>query len=324
MRKIKNLKLKIILSIGLISCFLSLDSNFAHAQNLSVGVYPPILQIQADPPAKVNSQITIQNLSDQNMSYSISYAPFKAGDLMNGLPAYEEGLSPIYRDLFTKIQIKENDKAVNSVDLMPKQKKALELNIDISPETDLGDYYFSIIFTSSTTNEKNETSFTGAKAGIASNVLLSVGPETRPEGQIIDFSSPKFLTSGPIGFKLNLANTGKKYFTIKGNVKVTNMFGQVVGNINVLPVNVLSNSQRLIPSEKNPDPQNPKIFYDEEFLMGIYTAEAKIALSDDGPIVIKKLTFFAFPTEAIIAVSLIFIFLVGVIRKIKRKSEETS
>lgn len=320
--KIKSLKL---FSLTFTFCLLTFAFAFeTKAQNLSIGVYPPILQIQADPPAQVNSQITIQNLSDQNTSYQISFAPFKAGDSKNGQPVFEENLNPIYRDLFTQIQISEKDKIITEVSLGPKEKKDLKIDINIPENQDLGDYYFSVIFSSNNSTEKNDSSFTGVRGGVASNILLSIGPETTPQGQILEFSAPKFVTSGPVIFKLNTANTGKNYINVKGNVKITNMFGQVMGNINTIPANILAESQRYLSSSENKDASNPGVMYKEEFLMGIYTAEAKIALSENGPILTKSLTFFAFPWEAIIAVTLLIIFSVVIIKRVKRKSEEQS
>lgn len=294
------------------------------AENFSAGIYPPILQIHAEPPASVNNKITIINQTDQNASYNITLVPFTAGDSLNGQPEFDEGLIPIYQDLFSKTQIMDGNSIIKQVNLAPKQKKILNLHIGLTDNSALGDFYFSVVFASNSNEQNKNGSFTGARGGVATNVLLSAGPETKAQGKIENFSAPKFITKGPVNFNLNIANTGTSYFAVKGNIIVKNMFNQTIGNIDLVPVNVLSKSNRLIPSKNNLYPDKPKAVWNEKFLLGFYKADATVALSKDGPLLQKQISFFAFPMEGLIAIIICIILFMAIIKRVKQKSDNVS
>lgn len=294
----------------------------ANAQSLSVGIYPPILQIQANPPASVNSTITIQNQSDQTTTYTINYVPFEANAEQNGLPQFDKELLPLYKDIFSKMQLYDEDNQVHQITLAPKQKKVLKYHIGLPKGEKPGDFYYSIVFTSVGSNENNQNSFLGSRAGIATNVLLNVGPKSPASGFINTFKAPLFTSSGPVNFRLNVANNGQSYFAINGQVLVKNMFGQTIGKVDLLPVNVLANSSRFIPSKDAPDPNNPTVFWKEKFLLGIYTATARVSLSENGPVYNRTTTFFAFPIEGIFGIIVILILVIGIVRRIKAKSKD--
>lgn len=293
-------------------CILHLEK--ANAESLSVGIDPPILQINAKAPALINSKITIQNESDQNVTYNIFLMPFKQNSEINGTVEFDKSLLPVYKNIFSKIQVSEENRTVTEVKLAPKQKKDLNLRIVIPKDEKPRDYYFSVLFISSALGGSETNSFTGSRAGIATNVLLSLGPKTSTTGNITEFSSPKFVTKGPVEFKVKLENTSSHYITITGNITVKNIFGQYVGNINLDSVNVLSNSSRTLGS--------PFISWDEKFLLGIYEAEVTIALSEEGPILNKSLTFFAFPIELVLGIIVILILITGIIRRVRKKETE--
>ena len=123
----------------------------AHAEGLSLGISPPILQITAVPPASVTTPITIENLGEETVTLGIVLRSFKQADTENGQIRYlnqeEEahGTNPL---LFQKIQIRDNDHPVTSVTLAPHQAKALDMHLGILKDEPLSDYYFSILFVS--------------------------------------------------------------------------------------------------------------------------------------------------------------------------------
>lgn len=309
----KFLKGAFILAFLILSSLI-LNLKSANAQGLSVGIDPPILHINAEAPALINSQISIQNESDQNITYSIFLMPFKQSAETSGVPEFDKSLLPDYKNIFKRIQVLDESRVITEVKLAPKQKKDLNLRIIIAKDEKPSDYYFSVLFISSADSKSETNSFSGSRAGIATNVLLSVGPKTQTTGSIKEFSSPKFVTKGPVEFKVRLANTSSHYIPIKGNVVVKNMFGQIVGNIDFPPVNVLSNSERLLGS--------PLLYWDEKFLMGIYNADLTIALSEDGPILSKSLTFLALPLELILGIIVTLVLIIGIIRRVRKKETE--
>lgn len=317
--KIENLKFKITLVLILLACYPLIANNQSHAQSINVGIYPPILQIDADPPASVNSDIFIENQSDQEVSYGIYLIPFKSSDADNGQPEYDPELNKLYENIFDKMQITSSGKVINQIKLAPGQKKNLQLHIGVPKDEKAFDYYFSVVFISTPEDQKLNSSFSGAKGGIGTNVLLSIGPKGTPQGNLKKFEGPTFATQGPINFKVLLENTGTSYFTPEGNVIVKNMFGQTIGAIETVPVNVLSDSERYIPSKGNVNKELPTVTWNEKFLLGYYTAELNMKLSDNGPVFKKQIHFFAFPIEGILGIAVSIGIVVWIIKRVKAK-----
>ncbi|MCL6096359.1 MAG: hypothetical protein M1444_01580 [Patescibacteria group bacterium] len=334
--KIENLKLKIIPVFILASCFMILASaKQAHAAGISLGVFPPILQIQATPPTDVRSKILIENSGNDPVDLRIGIKPFTASDSENGQVTYLSDFSYVDPFIFDKMQILDGDTSIDSITLAPGQQKELTLEIALPQGEPLGDYYFSIVFISS--NQPAETSnVAGQAAGIATNVLLSVGPKGPTQGEIEEFSAPLFIPSGPVPFTVRVRNTSDHFITTKGNIVVKNMFGQTVGNVDLLPVNILSQSVRSIPdSLQSPTATTPaslksyilslksvKAVWPEKFLFGPYTATLTIVLSDQGPLFRRTINFYAFPTQALFGILIIMLTVTVIAIRVKKTANK--
>jgi hypothetical protein len=109
--KSKIFSLVLIFEILFIIFNLSLATS-VNAQEISVGIDPSIIQIEATPPSLVKSPISIENQSDQNVTYSIFLVPFKASNLANGEPEFDRGLLEQYKDIFGKIKISDENETL--------------------------------------------------------------------------------------------------------------------------------------------------------------------------------------------------------------------
>jgi hypothetical protein len=336
--KTKNLKSKAILFLvlSLMSYLLCLISPLAaHAQSVDLGIYPPVFQIQTSPPSSMKIPFTIQNFADTNVDLSISLRPFTAATAENGSVSFLDDLSS-YPDpsLLQKIQVLDNDTSIQTLSLAPQQKKNLQLQVEIPANEAKGEYYVSLLFISTNQNTAANSS-TYANAGIASNILLSVGPIGPTKGDIEDFSAPSFTFKGPVPFTVRVKNTSDHYITSKGDIVITNMFGQNVGKINLLHVNILSDTTRRIPDDAqlNPNSKNyqaikdiadknafPVAIWPEKVLVGPYTATLTLALSETGPLFKKSFIFFAFPMEYLLAIIVIIMIIVYIIFRVREKN----
>jgi hypothetical protein len=306
----------------------------AHAQSVDLGIYPPVFQIQTTSPSNINVPFSIQNFADSSVDLTISLKPFTAATSENGNISFLNDLSS-YPDpsLLQRIQVLDNDISIQSLTLAPKQKKDLRLTIEIPNNEVKGEYYISLLFISNNQNTINSNS-SEATAGIASNILLSVGPFGDAKGYIEDFSASPFITQGPIPFTVRVKNTSDRYITPKGDIVVKNMFGQIIGKVDLLSVNILSNTVRRIPDSVQSDINSP--FYEqikavvdkntypvavwpEKFLLGPYTATLTIALSSNGPLYKKSLIFFAFPAEYLLGIIIIIMIILFIALRVRRK-----
>lgn len=329
-----NLKLKIIL-ILITSCFYFLASDIpAHAQNVSLGIYPPIMQADVTAPADPKADIYLENQSDQSVDINIAYKAFQAANSLDGQIEILDNTSAFPDPLFFyRIKILDGNQSIKSLTLSPKQNKKLTIEMPIPANQAKGDYYFTVLFTSSPSNSIISNS-SEQSLGVAMNVLLSVGPKGKTQGYIQQFSAPLFVNNGPIPFSLALQNTSDHFITPKGEIIIKNLFGQNVGKVTLMPVNILANSTRQIPDLLQADVNSkdyaviqsiveknalPVAVWPEKFLIGPYTANLTLSLSDSGPTFTKSLLFFAFPLTYLIAIILIFIITIFIILRVKRK-----
>ncbi|RJQ36521.1 hypothetical protein C4559_05145 [Candidatus Microgenomates bacterium] len=334
--KINKLLTFALLTLTFDFALLTFNFDKAEASALSLAVYPPILQIEANAPAVINSPIIIKNLGSEPIELKIILKPFtskKENGEVNFLQKEEiQGKDPL---ILQKIKVMENNNNIENLILAPEQQKDLSLYVDIPKDEPPSDYYFSIVFLSSSFDEETKLNISNLTGGIAINTLLSIGPKGKTIGEVAEFSSPFFMENGPVPFKVRVNNTNSYFIYPTGSILIKNMFGQTVGKVDLLPVNILAGTIRAIPdnlqSSENTSsatlPPAPRAkfaeelradnsvnaFWPESFLLGFYTATLTLALSNQGPVFTRNIHFVAFPFKIIIGL-LIAVFLVLLIR----------
>jgi hypothetical protein len=327
--------MKKILFITFLTLLLITYTGKSSAQTADLGIYPPVFEIEANPPASLKLPFFIQNYSEEAVELNISLIPFKASSSERGEIEYVDTANAFPDPfLLQRIRILEEDSEIKKTIVSGKQRKDLVLEIKIPSNEEKGEYYFSVIASSKPVTGPDSNS-SKASLGIATNVLLSVGPLGKTEGLIQEFSSPKFIFSGPVPFNLRVKNTSDHYISPKGDIQIKNMFGQTVGRIDLLPVNILSGSTRRIPDSlqtgtasekdyariKKTVEQNkfPVSVWPEKFLLGLYKATLTIALSDKGPLFKRSIYFFAFPAEYLLGLLIITGFVIYISVRVRKR-----
>lgn len=282
-----------------------------NATFLSLSIDPSIIIINAIAPTTVTSKLSIQNKGDTQVTLQIQLKPFKPkGE--NGELEYSKEASEIFKN----IQIMDAGIPVESITLGPRQEKNLDLNISIPQDINISDYYFSIVFVS-TNSSPIESNSSLNQIAIATNVLLSVGPLETPKAILEEFSSNIFFEKGPVPFTIRLKNTGAHFIKPKGKIIIKNIFGQSIGKLDLVSVNVLSDSIRAISNKNSSDFKHPIALWKESFLLGLYTATLNISLSDEGPAFTRVVHFFAFPFQILIIIVIITIAAIVVKNRLK-------
>lgn len=330
----KVLSIILLLLIPLLSSIYYLVS-IVHAQNdeFSLGVYPPILEISAQPPANIEADINIKNLSDSPQNLKIIFKSFRPSEKGDGTLRYInkdiiEGPDPL---ILQKIKIYDGENPMHEILLDPFESRNLTLKIDLETNAPLGDYYFSVIFLSTVTQDA-DVSQSQVPGGIGTNVILSVGNKGAASGEIKEFSIPRFLSSGPVPITILLQNNSKHYIVPTGRVIIQDMLGRQVGLINILPQYILSNSARFMIDSDQTSPSaeleeqtarlardHGVLIWPRKFLFGIYTAYAHVKLSENGPVFETKTSFIALPIYMLFAISFIAFVLIGIYLRVKRK-----
>lgn len=294
--------------------FIGLFPAKAFASDFSLGVYPPILQIQATVPTIISKDITVVNASNNVQEVTIVLRPFTTSSTNNGQVLYlPEGtkMAPD-QDIFQKVQILDNGTPVTSLSLAPQQKRTVTLRIGLPKDEPGADYYFSILFVSRPEADQplaeNSSHITAA---IGANVLLSIGPKDQTTGFLQEFSTPWFATQGPIPFTVEVANTSRHFIAPNGQILIRNMFGQLIGKVALQQVNILGNSSRFIPA-----------LWNEKLLFGPYRANIVVSLSREGPILTQTIYFFVMPIQYIIAFFIAIVILSIVISRVKKRVKQ--
>jgi hypothetical protein len=321
-----------LFAVFIFAC-LFLTSKTALAQSVDVGIYPPIIQIEAKPPATPKANLFIQNNSDSPLDLNIVLKPFTTSDLENGQVSFSTDQNFADPNILQKVQILDAGNPVTSVYLGPKEKKDLSMQIEIPGNEPLSDYYFSLLFVSKTGDFSN-VNLSQVSAAIATNVLLSIGPKGSIQGYIQQFSTPFFVNNGPIPFAVRIKNTSSHFITPKGEILIKNLFGQTIGKITLLQSNILANTSRRITDDLQiPGRETdfakikdvvlankyPVAVWPEKYLFGLYTATLTVSLSDQGPTFSREIHFFAFPLEAFISLTIIVLIISFIILRIKKK-----
>jgi len=309
----KPLSLIFILAIVITSLIRAYDAKAQSASDFAISISPTILEIHTDTPATINAPIKLKNTSDSTQKLSVAFRTIKGNYNASGVVELKNEKALVEPDVYirSKITVLEGESAVSEVDLAPDQEKIMVLRINLEEEAPHGDYYFSLLFVSNNNIGPSDRSGAKAIAGIGTNVLLSIGQQGPTSGHITAFSSPTFLTKGPVPFTLQLENTSDHFIKPTGNIKVVDMFGNNLATIDIVPEYILSHSSRYLNREK--------LTWNQTVLFGMYTAEVNIRLSDKGPEFKDKITFFAISLNFIVGLTLFTFILAGIYLRVKRK-----
>ena len=323
-----------LLAISLLSSIYYLVSIVgAQGDEFSLGIYPPILEINTEPPANIEASINIQNLSDLPQNLKIILKPFRPSERGDGTLRHLNEGTIEQPDLLIlqKIKIYDQENALDILSLDPFESRELTLKINLDSDDPLGDYYFSVIFVSQETQD-TDVSQSQAPGGIGTNVILSVGQKGVVQGEIKEFSIPRILGSGPVPITLWLQNNSSHYVLPTGRIIIQDMLGREAGQVSILPQHVLANSARFMIDTDQASPsasledqisrlskKHAVLIWPKKFLFGLYTAYAHVKLSENGPVFETKTSFIALPTYMLFVISFMAFVLIGIYLRVKRK-----
>lgn len=311
--------MKRILSSAFIStAAVLLTTNKVHAESTSIGIYPPLVRINALPKAQVRTPYTIVNRSNTEILATIRLIGFKASNEYNGtINYYSSETTPVeLKQLMSDVKIFDGENQIKSIKIYPKESKNVIMEF-IAPDTQK-DYYFSIaLFEEVTKTLKEEETTVRITNVLASNVILSVGASQEDTAHISELTTNAFKLSGPVILKLQVNNTSKNFISATGNVNVYNIFGEKVGSVKLKPTLILSGSQRVMTNNDSTSTIKT-VNWDEKFTFGFYTAKAVIHINETA-IIEKSTSFFSIPLSILILVVVILFVLISIVSRVIKK-----
>lgn len=253
------------------------------------------------PGANVSGAIALTNASDGDVEVEVKIEDFipTAGEATFQFVGRTEGVTSV-RDWVeidgpTKFAFKKGE------------TKNVAYTIRAPKDAQPGSHFGVLFFKATNAADVDAQIKVGTQVGVL--VFVTIPGDYRQEGSIRDLAVPGFVTGGPIEMELSFENTGTVYFEPKGEIKVTNMFGNQVGSVPIEGYAVLPTGLRTM--NFNWAVSGPMI--------GRYVATATV-LDPEGKVVSEKSSvFWALPVWYVVGFLALAAFLFFGLRFVKRK-----
>lgn len=316
-----------------------LQTKISRAEEMILSAYPPLIEIKRNESDEITSEVFLKNSGRSTLDIKVLLRPFRALNEDGSIEIIPENQVPIsYKKLFSDLKIIDNGLEIREFQIAPEQTKNLKINLGSGINSDSGDFYFTVIFMANGQSpaiddisqedeaEQDEiiSGHSVIEAGIGVNVILSSNKKLVPEAEITEFSAPRTAESGPVSFRVRIKNKSSTIIKPTGVILIKNMFGQTVGRLELEQANILSGSIRSLHDIKNAGKRDDiaidngieAAVWPEEFILGLYSADLSLALSDDGPVLNKTTYFVGLPVITVIIFSFVIGFIIFVIFRI--------
>jgi len=285
--KIVNCKLKIA-SVFLALILLIANTTAVRAQGISLSIWPPLVEVQMVPGKTVLQNYQLINNSGSILEITPQISLFEPQGENGQIKLLPPETVPNDHSLYF-FSFVSGEKMNQPFLLEPQKTKQISLKITLPKNSPEKDYYFTLLFSTSSPDQEMQNSQTSSVAKIGTNILLTSSRAEKPAilGRIFQFSSPKIIDSfSPTEFTVILENFGKTFFKPFGQITIKSIFKEKT-QFKLLEQNVLANSKRKLLIS----PLKPKL------PIGPFKAKLDISLNEEGalPILSTEINFWYLP-----------------------------
>lgn len=195
----------------------------------------------------------------------------------------------------------------------PGERVTVPITVSLPADAEPGGRYGTLLV--QTTTQGQGVDVNRPSAAVVSRIavlfFVSTPGELDQAGSLIDFTTvpdKAYFTQGPIEFGLLYENTGTVHTTPAAEIVVTNMFGQEVGYLEVLPWFALPQSLRL-----------REVVWERDSLLGYYTAEARVYRGYGDQIDTAQLSFWVIDWRLLVGVIVALLLLTLLIRFVSNR-----
>jgi hypothetical protein len=312
-----------------------------YAQNVSLSLSPPLVQVVIKPGKSVLIAYTLKNSGDPAI-ISSQVLPFTASGQNGQIKVQTQMEGPV------RFSLDNSNITLNqSFFLNSRQSQQLLLKIRIPEGITSGDYYYTFL-ASSEPPQGAGTNNSGAKVTIGSNILISVSPDgyTEARGSITELStiSPYtlhlfgktikiFESTDVIPIRLVIRNEGQNLVSPEGSLILKGNLGEKA-TYDLLNQNILSNSERLIHASNGAQincEDHMKSYYCRQdaslflkgFFLGGYHVSTSLTFGEGTQTLFSSTNFYAFPIKYTIGILIGVIIILVMIMFIKRLSDQS-
>jgi hypothetical protein len=325
----------IIFSLFLSSIIYHLGSRISFAQQVSLSISPPLLELFIKPGKAIMVAYRLENYGDPTF-LNLKILPFEAKDNLGNIRIKSEFEGPVRFSLDNSNLTLEQPFFLKTND-----SQQILLRIRIPENITDGDYYYSLLAETIPSTSSEGIGSARAKATIGSNILVTISNSGNVDikPKISLFSTRGGLTFGQnirvydsldkIPVVLNIVNKGKNLMKPEGQISLKGNFGET-SKYDIISKNILAESERLIeatPSasldcENNRTKQAclfPASLILSGFFIGKYNLSTQIKFGENSPTIFASTSFFTFPFKIVGGVLLATIIVVFIIKR--RKDE---
>jgi len=307
-----------------------------NAQQVSLSISPPLLELFIKPGKSIMVAYKLGNLGDPTF-LNLKVLPFEAKDNLGNIRIKPEFEGPV------RFSLDNSDLRLDQpFFLKTNDSQQILLRIRIPENIIDGDYYYSLLAETIPPAASEGVGSARAKATIGSNILITISNsgnvDIRPK--IALFSTRGGLTFGQdirifdssdkIPVVLTVANKGKSMMKPEGQITLKGNFGEMA-KYDIISKNILAESERLL--EATPSVQIncddnrqacliPTSLILSGFFIGKYNLSAQIKFGENSPMIFGSTTFYALPFRMTGGILITIFIVVITVRKNKKNEEE--
>ncbi len=300
-----------------------------NAQQISLSISPPLVEIVAKPGKSLLIAYTLDNGGDPVVVTSTA-VPFQPSGTLGNISLKDEYEGPV------QFSLENSDIQLNQpFFLRGNAKQQLLLRIRIPEGAPEADYYYTFLNTTEAPPAADGSSETRAKTSIGANIIITVTDtgqlETKGKITTFDVRTPHtfsffnrkvnlFDSGTSIPVMLQVQNWGKNAVKSNGTISLRGNFGELA-TYSIVPQNILSESQRLLLATPSAELiRNPATLVIPGFFIGTYKLSAVVNFGEGSPNLYASSSFVALPLKFIIGILIASIVTV-IIVKIKNRRD---
>jgi hypothetical protein len=311
--------------------FLFIYSGNANAQQVSLSISPPLLELFIKPGKSIMFAYKLDNLGDPTF-INLKILPFEAKDNLGNIRIKPEFEGPV------RFSLDNSDLRLEQpFFLKTNGSQQILLRIRIPENITDGDYYYSLLAETTPPTASEGIYSARVKATIGSNILITISNsgniDIKP--RMVLFSTRGgsiFDSSDKIPLVFIVENKGKNMIKPEGQIILKGNFGETA-KYDIISKNILAESQRLL--EATPSAQincdgnrtgqaclAPKSLLLSGFFIGKYNLSTQINFGENSLTIFGSTTFYAFPFKMMGGILIAVFIMVIIVRKNKKDEEE--
>lgn len=294
-----NYPIVVLAVFGLLFAGFVLSVSYAHA-SVGLTIEPVKVLHTMNPGESVSGEIKVTNRSDQAVKIEVNvkdFVPLK-GTVTIQIIERAEGVTTV-KDWITL-------DAERTFILPENGSKEVIYTIDAPNNAEPGGHFGTALFKANKIVEEGQLRV-GSELGML--IFVTIPGSNLQKGNLLDFSSEKFIQKGPVNFKVDFENTGTVHFEPKGTISITNIFGREVANVPIEGQVVLPGGVRSLAAS----------WQTAGLLLGRYVAELNIIDGEGNELTADRIVFYALPIWYLVSFIIVVMVLFFGLKFLKRK-----